>query len=166
MSDSPAPSLFDPIVIEDIARIEVPVRVGGKDYVLREASEDAFRQYQNSIMRAGRFKNGEQVGFEDIADSDSLLLSLCLFEGYEHPKGSTKLNYRPVLLKTVRDWPRRITKPLIDRCKLISGIDERKDKTAQEGSQPEGNNPSHQEEVADPKEQQGQTPDTSGSQES
>ena len=106
----------------DLTPIEVQVRYQNKSYVLREASEGAAVRYQNAIFRSTKMgKDGQPASIEGLADADPLLLSLCLFECYEH-QGKTL--ERPVDEKTIRTWPSRVIKPLIERLKKISKLDD------------------------------------------
>lgn len=75
---------------DDLAPIEIPVKYAGATYLLREASEGATRQYRNAVMKTRIYSRGELVGLKDVADVESLLVSLCLFK--TDPKGSILRN--------------------------------------------------------------------------
>src|SRR5215475_1087381 len=106
---------FDPTLIE------VPVKIGTTHYVLREADENAARVFRNAAVRGAKMNDGKVVGIDGVGDIQSLLLSLCLFE--KLPTGEPK--NIPVLLQVVRSWPSRIVKPLFDKAKEISQLDEK-----------------------------------------
>lgn len=103
----------------DLTPQELAVTIGGKDYVLREASAEAARQYRNASTKGMKFDgNGKPMSLGDSpADAESLLVSMCLFERYEH-NGQTK--DRPVQLSTVKTWPDRVAKNLFAKCKELS----------------------------------------------
>ncbi len=145
-------SIHDPIIIDNVAPITVKVTVGGKQYVLKEATEAAHCEYRNTVQKAIKWSEGKQVGVGDMENANSLLLSLCLFELYQPKKDSDTVAERPVILQQIRSWPRRVTRPLIERCKQISGI-------IKEETQEDDDKPS--DEVADPKEAQSDTTTTS-----
>jgi len=128
MSETNGQVKYAEMVFEDLAPIEVPVRMGGKRYVLVEASEDAACKYRNHTTGCARFENGRMVGLSGpIADVEPLLVSLCLFELYDH-QGETRR--RPVTLNQVKGWPARVVRPLFERAKEIGGLQEEDDPTA------------------------------------
>jgi len=109
----------EPMVFEDLALIEVPVTVGGQQYVLREANGDAACKFQNARVARYEYNDeGKLVRLRDTADLEPLLVSLCLFM----QDGVT-----PVSEATVRSWPGKIQGKLFDRAKEISSIDEPED---------------------------------------
>lgn len=112
---------------DDITKQEVPVKIQGKKYVLREATGDAVCKWRNSMMKSTRLSNdGKVTSMDGMADSEPLLVSLCLFELYEKVNGSQ--GERQVDVKTVRSWPARIQKSLFDKLKQMSQLDEKETK--------------------------------------
>lgn len=109
------------IDFSDLTPIEIPVKIGSKSYVLREASGDVACRYRNKLLQSTRFSDGKPSSIEGMADAEPLLISLCLWEKYDD-KGATK--ERPVLLQEVRSWPSKIQKKLFDTAKRISELDE------------------------------------------
>ena len=106
----------------DLSVREVPVGILGKRYLLREASEGAAARYRNAMLKATKLgPDGKPISLDGMADAAPLLVSLCLFEVYEH-QGVSK--DRPVLLSTVVSWPSRVVKPLFEKAKEISELDE------------------------------------------
>ncbi len=101
----------------DISLIELPVQVGAMEYTLREASEATAVQWRNATMAAARFRDGNISGFTGIADSEPLLVSLCLFNG----------DGKNVPIDTVKEWPARVVKPLVEKDKEISELGETED---------------------------------------
>jgi hypothetical protein len=87
----------------------------GKNYILREASEDAARKYRNSAVRAAKMSDGKIVGMDGVGDVQSVLVAACLFE-----EGSN----RCVTEAVVRTWPSRVVKPMFDWVKEVSKLDE------------------------------------------
>jgi polyhydroxyalkanoate synthesis regulator phasin len=115
--------MSEELVFDDITLIEVPVRIARIDYVLREASGEAAIKYQNAVGKCSRFVNGEFSGVQgDLASTQSLLVSLCLFKKATPESGLAKDT--PVPESLIRSWPSRIQKTLYDRAKQISMLDE------------------------------------------
>lgn len=109
-----------PLVFDDILPHEEPVSIGGKSYTLREASEGAAAVFNNASMRGSKVVDGQlQINAEGTGDLPALLVSLCLFEKYDHG-GQTK--ERPVPITTVKTWRHDIVKQLFDRAKEISRL--------------------------------------------
>lgn len=96
----------------------VPVTIGDKHYTLREASTEIFAKYRSAIfsrstMKGGRTNKAPEFKIDGLPDLDIYLLSLCLTEdatGHNVPEAE------------IRNWPNRITEPLIDELKEMSGI--------------------------------------------
>jgi hypothetical protein len=64
-----------------IAATEVPVEIGERRYVLREASADAAVQFKNAMMRSAHYsEDGKRVRLEEADTPKLLLVSLCLYE--------------------------------------------------------------------------------------
>lgn len=120
-----------PIEFDSLAPIEVPATIAGKQYLLREASEDAACKYRNAAMRAARFNDrGKVSSIEGVADVEPLLVSLCLFELTGDGKchlGHTVPGERPVPIDELRRWPAKRVKTLFERIKDISDLGEKKE---------------------------------------
>lgn len=102
----------------DITPQEIPVTVGGKKYVLREATGDAACRYRNALLKSTKLgPEGKPSHIDGMADVEPLLVSLCLYEKTD-PE-------RLVALHLVRSWPSRIQKALFAKVKEISELDER-----------------------------------------
>lgn len=102
----------------DITPQSIPVKVGGNDYTLWEASADAACRYRNKHFGAARYEDGKLSRIGDIADADITLLAACLLSD------GTK---QPVPLDVVKKWPERITKPLVQWVKEHSDMDDADD---------------------------------------
>lgn len=114
---------MDTLNFDDLTPIALPVRVKGKDYLLREATGDAVAKWRNAQLRATRLGgDGKPASIDGLADAEPLLVSLCLFEVGQ---GGKEL---PVSVQTVRSWPGRITSALFARAKEISELEEKEDR--------------------------------------
>lgn len=102
----------------DLTPVEVPVTIGGKAYVLREASEAAACTWKNTAISKARVRDGKVESLGNLADQQPLLVSLCLFESGEPGKE------KPVSLQTVKSWPSRVVSALFDRAKAMSKLGE------------------------------------------
>lgn len=85
----------------------VPVAFRGRDLKIREATADAAAQWRTAMFKALK----QDVG---LADSQILLVSLCLFEGAD---------FRPVPKGEVKTWPGRVIGKMFDVAMKISGLD-------------------------------------------
>lgn len=118
MSDNNGNGFID---LDDLAPIAVKYRIGGKQYVLREASADAAVQYRNAITRASRLtEDGKVATVEGLHDAEPLLVSLCLYQAKED---GTDTNVR-VPIDTIRKWTNRIQRTLFDKIMEISDLNE------------------------------------------
>jgi len=100
---------------DSMETIEVPVKFKGMDYVLREATSGAAKDFANArIARVKMSSTGEATSYGSLGDLEPLLVSMCLFE----------LNGKPVTVKFVESMPYRIQKTLYDKAKDISGMDD------------------------------------------
>jgi hypothetical protein len=111
-------------MVFDLEPIEIPIKIGGKSYILREASEGAAVGYRNLVMKAARMSEGKIVGIDGAADVEPYLVSQCVFEtdreGRVRQIGDRLVN---VHINTVRSWPSRVVTPLFDKIKEISDLD-------------------------------------------
>lgn len=98
--------------------VSIPVTINSKQYILKECSEDAFTAYRNVSQKAMTLVDGKLVS-EGGAEADTLLLQRCLFEVVGEDKPNP-----PVKLEFIRGLPRRITKPLYNKLRQMSGFDE------------------------------------------
>lgn len=108
----------------DLEPTEVSVRIKKKDYVLREASGDASCKYRNAMLKSTRLgPDGKPVQIDGMADTEPLLVALCLFEKRPQEGGGAK--EVPVSVQEVRAWPGWLVKRLFDKAKEISNLDEK-----------------------------------------
>jgi Asp-tRNA(Asn)/Glu-tRNA(Gln) amidotransferase C subunit len=120
---------LEEVIFDDLEPIEVPYRIDGTLYVLREASGDAAVKYRNACMRAARFSEGKIAGIEGAADAEPLLVSLCLYKADKD--GNVPVdrqgNADPrwlVPAQTIKRWPQRVQKALFAKVKAISRLEE------------------------------------------
>jgi len=114
----------DGTLVFDLKRIIIPIRITEKDgtlrkYELKEATSDVATHWRNSIINKTKIQDGKAVGLSNVADSEPLLVSMCLFRA-EGKKDNVKL-------EEVRSWPSRIVKSLFEKAKEISDLDEDED---------------------------------------
>lgn len=93
----------------------VPVKIGDKDYTLKEASGGAVNVWNNKIMEGTTIgPDGTARKITGLGDLDTLLLSYCFFDS----------GMKLVGLHKIKQWPDRIQKGLIKQLKEISDIKE------------------------------------------
>lgn len=109
--------MTDNFNFDDLEPISFPVRYRGEEYVAREATEGAAKKWRNATIRGTRMEGGKVISMGDIADSEPLLVSLCLFKVTD--KGEV-----PVPFNTICGWPARVVRPIHDKIKDISGLNE------------------------------------------
>lgn len=105
---------LEPMTFDSLTLVEVPIKIGDKDFILREASGEAAVAWRNARTNAIKIVNGKPVGAKDMASVDPLLVSLCLFDS----EGNG------VPLPTILGWADRVQKQLYERVKLISDLSE------------------------------------------
>ena len=122
----------------DLRPLEVPVRIPVKegkfhpdgaprDFVLKEATADVARIYRNAQMRSTKLVDGKPAQIDGFADADLLLLHGCLFEVLQAPAAGAQPALPPhgVLAKSfISSLPNRVSRPLIAKCKHISGLND------------------------------------------
>jgi len=110
---------------EDLTPIELPVKIAGKEYLLREASGEDARIYNNARMRGVQMEGDKILSLpEDSAGIPSLLVSRCLWETKDGKPTAR------VAIQKVRGWPERVIKPLFEKAKDISEL---QDEDTEEG---------------------------------
>lgn len=112
--------MTDEMVFDSLEPKVVPVRIGGAKYTLREASGDAAVRWRNAILKTTRITDGKPSGIDGMADTEPLLVSLCLFD-----EGG-----KNVPITTVRGWPQRVQSALFAKVKEISGLNPEEDTRA------------------------------------
>ena len=110
--------------------IRIPFSLGGNHFVLIEAPSDAVVKWRNAQLNATKIIDGKAAGFNNMADTEPLLVSLCVFKSTG--EGSTEVLMggpqknipQGVSLQGVRGWPYRAQKVLFEKIKKISGLEE------------------------------------------
>jgi len=112
------------IVYEDIRRREIPIKLGGTDYILKEGSAGAIKAYRNALLARTSFdEKGKVSRFSGIADGVPVLVSHCLFRVIP-PNG-----LHAVTLAEVEELPNFIIQDLFNRAKSMTrGLDEEESK--------------------------------------
>ena len=122
MSEPSAPQSLD---FDDLSPRSVNFKYKGGRYVLHEASEGASVIWRDAVLKATKFVDGKVVGVENLAATEPLLVSLCLFE--KLPSANGQEQEKPVPLPTVRAWEGRIIQRIFEKAKLISELDDKPD---------------------------------------
>lgn len=123
MSEQPINAPTDEYDFDDLSPQEIPVRVAGKRYVLREGTGGDVIKYRNMIIKATRLgADGKPAGMDGFADCEPYLLARCLFEQAEGPDG--KVTERKVSEQLVNSWPNRVQKKLFQKLSDMTGLDE------------------------------------------
>ena len=108
----------------DATPTEIPVSIGDKPYVLCEADEATAVAYRNASVQGASVDNkGQVIHLGAVGSLQPLLVSRCLFQLVLKDDG-TEMKRLPVLERVVLKWPSRIVRPLFDRAKQISRLDE------------------------------------------
>jgi len=104
---------LEPIVFASATLNEVPITIGEKKYIMREASGDAATAWRNAKVDAIKLSpSGKPVGAKGIANSDPALLARCLFD----------CENNRIPLDEIQSWPDKIQKTLVERLLQISEL--------------------------------------------
>jgi hypothetical protein len=94
---------------------ETPVKIAGKDYVLREANGEAARKFRNAVIKAARFNaEGKAERLEGAADAELVLINECLVDA----------SGRKTPIAVLAGWPNRVLRALFQEAKRLSDLDE------------------------------------------
>jgi hypothetical protein len=116
------------MVFDDVDRVAIPVTIAGVKYVLLEASEEASCKFRNALLRCTRpGPDGKPTSYDGVADTESLLVSLCLYAADDVGNVRTGRDGRPdprhlVPLATLRSWPARVVRELARKAQEVSGL--------------------------------------------
>lgn len=102
----------------NLAPIEEPVKYQGQDYVLVEASAGAAITFRNARTNSLKFQDGKLVGYNNPAEIEPLLVSLCVFAIDKAGKR------KPVSVETIKSWPSQMVTTLFERAKEIGHLQE------------------------------------------
>ncbi len=104
--------------------ISISVEIGEDKYVLKEATGEAAAKWRNAVMDCAIMSAaGKPKGVRNLANTEALLISLCMFTR----------NGNLVDVKTIRRWPSKIVTSLFEKVKEISGLGEDEDENEDEG---------------------------------
>jgi hypothetical protein len=108
--------LYRPEELEfDIGIKEVPVKINGKEHLVREASGAVAAAYRNAMLRGARLgPDGKSMHMEGGAEAEHVLVQGCLFDK----------SGRRYALATIASWPNRVIKPLFNIAHEISDLKE------------------------------------------
>ncbi len=115
MSDSLSNGHIDDLDFSSLRPVELPVKYGGRSYILRDASADAGCRYKDAMLRASTTKTGadgkiEVVSMDRMHETEIVLVAGCLFDEDRNPVPEVEL----------RTWPYGVVSKLFDRAKAIS----------------------------------------------
>lgn len=113
--------MIDELDFDSVVSIEVPVKLNKQTYVLKEASGETAAKYKNAMLRATKLEDGKVSAIDGMADSELLLVSLCLFRRVERDGGTAD---EPVTVAFVKTLPSRVVSKLYDTAKKISELDQ------------------------------------------
>jgi len=106
----------DALVFDDVSLKEIPVSIAKIKYVLREANGKAAQAYRAATVKGlSVSKDGTMQHLSSSMVAEHVLVSHCLF------KEDSGLG---VGLDVIQSWPNRIIRPLFDRAKEISDLDD------------------------------------------
>lgn len=109
-------------VFDDLEPRVFPVRIRGKDYVLKSAPTGVAIQYRNACSKAARWeatsgKDVKVVGFDGLASTEVLLVQSCTFEVVQS-KGEVR--HGPVSRGWVEALPPAVTLKLYNKIVELS----------------------------------------------
>lgn len=120
----------------DLAPVEIPVKIGSQHFVLLEADGDAVNKWRNANAKAAKVSAGADgkvkiLGFENLAESESILIAGCLYyarvpkeDGFTVKRDNEGFPDKTQLvpIQRIKGWPARISKALYDRILEISDL--------------------------------------------
>lgn len=112
------------IDFDDLEPIEIPVKYRGKMYILKEPTGDVVAKWRNTVLKCTKLTDGKPSQIDGLADSEPLLVSMCLFERQESGRGGTGWVDKQVPVNVIRGWQAQVVKRLFDECKRIGQLDE------------------------------------------
>jgi hypothetical protein len=123
--------MSDEFDFDHVVATEVPVKIRGKKYVLREVGADAAVKYQDARMAATVWRPGVDgkpenrvASVEKLAETENLLVALCLFPADDNGQLPKDENGSPsvasVGMPFVKGLLDRIRDPLYKKVKEIS----------------------------------------------
>ena len=106
------------MVFDSVEPREIAVRIGQKEYVLREANGEAARKFRNAVIKAARFgPDGRAERLEGAADAELVLINACLVDA----------SGRQTPISVLSGWKNSVLKALFNKAKEISDLGESDD---------------------------------------
>lgn len=99
---------------DSLQPIELEVKIKGRVYALREASEGVAVDHRNAILASTTFVNGKASSVRNLATVEPQFVSGCLFDD----------NGKKVPVQIITTWPAKIVKKIYAEAKRISGLNE------------------------------------------
>lgn len=110
------------IDLSNLEPITYRYQIGGKTYELREATGGVACQHRNRMISCASIgDDGKVRGFNNIADVEPWVVSLCLFEVTVSETTGQEL-FTPVDEETVKNWPNKVVKRLYDDLNRVSEL--------------------------------------------
>jgi hypothetical protein len=98
----------------DITERTLTVKISGQEYVLHEASEEAAAAWRTASAECAEYDaDGKVKRIRGIGRVQAVLVAACLTQ-----------ESKPVSAATVGKWPSRVVKPLFEKVKEISDLNE------------------------------------------
>lgn len=124
--------MSEEMIFESIIPTEIPVTIGDKKYLLVEADEEATLRYEAARLKGATLKDGVITFGTEISMAGPILLSQCLYSMVKTPEGNY-LRSSQVALGEILSWSPKITRPLIEKAKSISGLDKKEEEKVELG---------------------------------
>lgn len=106
---------------DDLRRFEMPVTMGQRKFILREALHGQVKAWRNYQARSSRFTaDGKFAGVGNIADADSYLLAACTVELM--PDGTERQVTQEEIAHSKTGWKEKVVRPMLTTLKEVSGI--------------------------------------------
>jgi hypothetical protein len=114
MSESNGVDIF---VINTLEPKQEKLKIAGKDFVLKEMTEDDYCKYQNKSSEGIVFNDGKVTAIKNAADTNPYLIHLCLYEVMEDGK------LKRLDVTVIRKWSKTATEKLVERCRKLNDLD-------------------------------------------
>lgn len=115
---------------DDVTLTEIPVKIGGDQYILREATGEAAVNYRNAMLACTQLgSSGKPQSIRGLASVEPLLVSHCLFYASGPREGQN------VSQKTILSWKSKIVKALYEKVREISDLNDKDDEEKQGNEQ-------------------------------
>lgn len=110
---------FDNLDFDSLSIIELPVRIDGEDYMLRELDGKGSVRHKNAQMACTIIdpKTGKPAGLKNIGSLEPLLIHLCLFEKDKNGEFTVNVPEEKIL-----SWPAKRLTVLHAKAKKISNL--------------------------------------------